>query len=349
MVSSEGAPLSWWSSKFFKLIGDICGGLIEVDKRTANLKSLYEARIKVRENVSGFLPEWVKLSEGEQSYIVHIQPLSPAIQSLNIRKREQQFQSFCEKRFSGATEWSSCGFADDRNQGRSSAVGCPVNSNLAGIDSLMPDVTIGNLKILKRVKAATFSSKTGKSPDIPTSSMSEDLNIDKEQVERLGTENKLLNNVLDAPLDGGGQVDCLGMEENLFNGRPADLGKGGTRSLMERNICLEEENSSSRVNKLFFGPWPTTSMTQSKEMEVGSKTTFGSDKGKLPKRHSASDLLDDREVALKLPPTTRFSQQIWAKFGIKTEPNSLHRNKITNTQLWGKNFDEKEISVEKRR
>ncbi|KAK9949905.1 hypothetical protein M0R45_005415 [Rubus argutus] len=93
-LAVKGLPLSWWSSKFFKLIGDICGGLIEVDKRTANLKSLYEARIKARENVSGFLPEWVKLSEGEQSYIVHIQPLSPAIQSLNIRKREQQFQSF---------------------------------------------------------------------------------------------------------------------------------------------------------------------------------------------------------------------------------------------------------------
>jgi hypothetical protein len=49
-LAVKGLPLSWWSSKFFKLIGDICGGLIEVDKRTANLKSLYEARIKVREN-----------------------------------------------------------------------------------------------------------------------------------------------------------------------------------------------------------------------------------------------------------------------------------------------------------
>ncbi|KAK9922041.1 hypothetical protein M0R45_030524 [Rubus argutus] len=308
-LAVKGLPLSWWSSKFFKQIGDICGGLIEVDKRTKNFKSLYEARIKVRENESGFLPEWVKLTEGEQSYIVHIQPLSPAIQSLNIIKREQQFQSFCEKRISGAAEWSSGGIADGRNLSRSCVECSPENSKLVGADSLTSDVAIGNLKILeknrfsagvnlKRLEAATFSSKIGKSSEMVTPcTMPEELKIDKEQVEGMGIENNLLNSVLDVPEEGDGQVESLRMEKKLFNGRPADSYKGGTRSLMERNNCLVGEKSTSRasgfrVNKVFSGPWPRVSMAQSENVEVGSKPTFGSAKSKLPRRHSADDLLE---------------------------------------------------------
>lgn len=316
-LAVKGLPLSWWSSKFFKQIGDICGGLIEVDKRTKNFKSLYEARIKVRENESGFLPEWVKLTEGEQSYIVHIQPLSPAIQSLNIIKREQQFQSFCEKRISGAAEWSSGGIADGRNLSRSCVECSPENSKLVGADSLTSDVAIGNLKILeknrfsagvnlKRLEAATFSSKIGKSSEMVTPcTMPEELKIDKEQVEGMGIENNLLNSVLDVPEEGDGQVESLRMEKKLFNGRPADSYKGGTRSLMERNNCLVGEKSTSRangfrVNKVFSGPWPRVSMAQSENVEVGSKPTFGSAKSKLPRRHSADDLLGG---TMKLPPS----------------------------------------------
>lgn len=70
-IAVKGLPLTWWSSKFFKVIGDCCGGQIEVDKRTDNLKYLYDARIKVRENETSFLPELVKLTEGKQSYGPH--------------------------------------------------------------------------------------------------------------------------------------------------------------------------------------------------------------------------------------------------------------------------------------
>ncbi|KAK9922239.1 hypothetical protein M0R45_030713 [Rubus argutus] len=67
-----------------KVIGDVCGGLIEVDKRIERRKYLYEAQIMVKNNVLGFLPEVVKLTQGEQSYFVQIRLLSPAIQSPNI-------------------------------------------------------------------------------------------------------------------------------------------------------------------------------------------------------------------------------------------------------------------------
>lgn len=83
-LAIKGLPLHWWTSHFFKQIGDVCGGLIEPDKRTEKREYLYDARIKVRNNKSGFLLELVKLTQGEQSYFVYIQPLSPAIQPPNI-------------------------------------------------------------------------------------------------------------------------------------------------------------------------------------------------------------------------------------------------------------------------
>lgn len=94
---SEGTPTPLVVKEFLQVIGDNCGGLIEVDKRTENLKLLYEARIRVRKNETDFLLELLKLREGEQCHIVRIQPLSPAIQPFNIRRKVQHFRLLCEK------------------------------------------------------------------------------------------------------------------------------------------------------------------------------------------------------------------------------------------------------------
>lgn len=61
-LAIKGLPLHWWISHFFKQIGDVCGGLIKLDKRIKKREYLYDARIKVRNNKSGFLPELVKLT-----------------------------------------------------------------------------------------------------------------------------------------------------------------------------------------------------------------------------------------------------------------------------------------------
>ncbi|KAF3656540.1 hypothetical protein FXO37_15416 [Capsicum annuum] len=41
-------PLSLWSQKNFKMVGDLCGGYVETEKETTLKNHLYWARIKVR-------------------------------------------------------------------------------------------------------------------------------------------------------------------------------------------------------------------------------------------------------------------------------------------------------------
>ncbi|BFG14753.1 hypothetical protein CerSpe_010270 [Prunus speciosa] len=74
-----GLPMHWWTKNFFQRIGMECGGFLEVDQRTENYKYLFEAKIKTRRNLSGFLPEIVTLTEGTETYYVKIRPISPAI------------------------------------------------------------------------------------------------------------------------------------------------------------------------------------------------------------------------------------------------------------------------------
>ncbi|BFG29847.1 hypothetical protein CerSpe_161210 [Prunus speciosa] len=78
-IAVTGLPIHWWSKKYFERIGDACGGLLEVGWKTEKLKYLIEAKLKVRKNTIGFLPELLKLAEENEVYYVQIRPISPAI------------------------------------------------------------------------------------------------------------------------------------------------------------------------------------------------------------------------------------------------------------------------------
>ncbi|KAK9938232.1 hypothetical protein M0R45_014984 [Rubus argutus] len=158
-IAVKGLPLHWWSTKFFKRIGDACGGLLEVDKRTEKLKHLYEARIKVTENETGLLPELIKLSEDGQSYIVRIQPLSKAIQPLNIRRREQHFQLLCAKKISKVIEVPPFGLLEGLSRNRNRTDSSPATTR--GLEDQSSNIgeTRGHIKRKGRQMPADTTKK----------------------------------------------------------------------------------------------------------------------------------------------------------------------------------------------
>lgn len=77
-VTLEGLLPHLWTNDFFQKIGDACSGLVEVDRRTANFGFLLEAKLKIKPNNTGFIPEFVNVADGESVFRVKIRQLSPA-------------------------------------------------------------------------------------------------------------------------------------------------------------------------------------------------------------------------------------------------------------------------------
>ncbi|KAK9949904.1 hypothetical protein M0R45_005414 [Rubus argutus] len=79
-------------------------------------------------------------------------------------------------------------------------------------------------------------------------------------------------------------------------------------------------------------------------MEVGSKTTVGSDKGSLPRRHSASDLLDGREGRIETSSNNRFLSKYGQSLGSKLNP-ILYTGRKSRTDSDGAKISVKKKSV----
>ncbi|XP_070682041.1 uncharacterized protein [Malus domestica] len=77
-VALEGLPSHLWTINFFQKIGEACGGLVEIDRRTANFGFLLEAKLKLKPNDTGFIPEFVDVADGDSVFRVKIRQLSPA-------------------------------------------------------------------------------------------------------------------------------------------------------------------------------------------------------------------------------------------------------------------------------
>jgi hypothetical protein len=56
-----GLPLNMWNYHTFKIIGSMCGGLIEVDEETKAATQLRYARLRVHGGTGGFLPAKLKI------------------------------------------------------------------------------------------------------------------------------------------------------------------------------------------------------------------------------------------------------------------------------------------------
>lgn len=77
-IALEGLPPHLWTNDFFQKIGDVCSGLVEIDSRTAAFEYLLEAKLKIKHNTTGFIPEFVNVADGDSVFRVKIKQLSSA-------------------------------------------------------------------------------------------------------------------------------------------------------------------------------------------------------------------------------------------------------------------------------
>ncbi|KAK9912803.1 hypothetical protein M0R45_036644 [Rubus argutus] len=73
-IEIEGLPFNLWTNEIFKQIGDACGGYLETDYETENLLTLFAARIKVKSNEFGLIPEFVDVIGNFEAFYVRIHP-----------------------------------------------------------------------------------------------------------------------------------------------------------------------------------------------------------------------------------------------------------------------------------
>ncbi|KAF4346748.1 hypothetical protein G4B88_012538 [Cannabis sativa] len=57
----EGLPLNLWNIKFMGKIGEMCGGLLDVEKDTAEKNFLHHLRLKLGGDEDGFVPKSIRL------------------------------------------------------------------------------------------------------------------------------------------------------------------------------------------------------------------------------------------------------------------------------------------------
>ncbi|KAM7477485.1 hypothetical protein LguiA_025698 [Lonicera macranthoides] len=98
-INIQGLPVAWWNEKVFKKIGERCGGLIEIDKRTSEFQNLLVARIKVRGNHNGFIQALmqVQLDSCSNPFIVRLSSTS----KLDLRQRSPKEYLMSMKQYKG--------------------------------------------------------------------------------------------------------------------------------------------------------------------------------------------------------------------------------------------------------
>ncbi|KAF4348645.1 hypothetical protein G4B88_009131 [Cannabis sativa] len=60
-IGVKGLPLNIWNMKLFRKIGALCGGLLDVEKDTAEMNFLHHLRVKLEGDNNGFVPESLTL------------------------------------------------------------------------------------------------------------------------------------------------------------------------------------------------------------------------------------------------------------------------------------------------
>lgn len=69
-IGVDGLPLNLWNLDTFKLIGEACGGLLEVSKETVDQSFLRFAKLKVKGQQNGFLDPIVEIPC--EDVIIHV-------------------------------------------------------------------------------------------------------------------------------------------------------------------------------------------------------------------------------------------------------------------------------------
>uniref|UniRef100_A0A803QQM3 Reverse transcriptase domain-containing protein n=1 Tax=Cannabis sativa TaxID=3483 RepID=A0A803QQM3_CANSA len=67
-IGVHGLPLNLWNMKIFRKIGERCGGLLDVDKDTAEASMLSHLRLQLQGDEFGFIPETIIMSQDNTSF-----------------------------------------------------------------------------------------------------------------------------------------------------------------------------------------------------------------------------------------------------------------------------------------
>ncbi|KAF4366336.1 hypothetical protein G4B88_012806 [Cannabis sativa] len=67
-IGVKGLPLNIWNMKLFRKIGALCGGLLDVEKDTAEMNFLHHLRVKLEGDNNGFVPESLSLEFEKSVY-----------------------------------------------------------------------------------------------------------------------------------------------------------------------------------------------------------------------------------------------------------------------------------------
>lgn len=107
-IEIEGLPFNLWTKETFQQIGDAYGGYLETDYRTENFLSLFAARIKVKNNTCGLIPEYVDVIGNFEAFYVRISPVSLSSRKIAADDRKQM-STRIEKKSDGVFPRSSSG------------------------------------------------------------------------------------------------------------------------------------------------------------------------------------------------------------------------------------------------
>lgn len=73
-ITVKALPFELWCDLSFGRIGDICGGLQEIDRRTKNMSTICFARIRVKEQRIGSIPHVIFFKNSTGWYLVQLTP-----------------------------------------------------------------------------------------------------------------------------------------------------------------------------------------------------------------------------------------------------------------------------------
>ncbi|KAF4376641.1 hypothetical protein F8388_025512 [Cannabis sativa] len=103
-IGVQGLPLHLWNMRIFRKIGDLCGGLLDVDKDTAEACVLSHLRLQLMGDTFGFVPESVTLCHDNMSFELKLFKLNDLSYRFHGSFNTCWYQDFDHGRMAGDEE-----------------------------------------------------------------------------------------------------------------------------------------------------------------------------------------------------------------------------------------------------
>lgn len=69
-IRLRGLPLQLWTNEKFAELGNMCGGIADIDLKSSNLEDPRWVRLKLRPCMPKLIPKIVKVNDGKAFYFV---------------------------------------------------------------------------------------------------------------------------------------------------------------------------------------------------------------------------------------------------------------------------------------